>query len=296
MPYHLRVTVLCLAFLSAGCGNTARMDTSSDEAVKKSIEKMTAGMTDDEKKEFIADCMAVVFPDMMRSAFEGAFGERKEEIATRAALFQPLDGLTVAEIHAKAEQARAAFSGGTRRTDSQQREAWAADRDGVSEPEPPAEPSWEPPDKAVRQGDLQVRVTKTVIGKVPLKDITSDATSVDDLLMVTLELTNMASTKIVEYYSWSGKFISADRDFATLEDNFGNTYKRIDFGIGCRPIGAVNRSESIYPNKSVNDVLVFQIPLDNATYLDLEMPAQNYGGQGMVRFRIPMGSVSRVRE
>jgi hypothetical protein len=159
-------------------------------------------------------------------------------------------------------------------------------------PEPPpsptkGEPGWASPDQAVVQGDLQVQITETIIGKVPLKDIFREGMSKDDLLMVKLDLINTSPTKRVEYHSWAGKDISFDRDYATLRDNLGNGYKRISFGLGTYPVGAVERSEAIYPNKSLTDVLVFEVPVDTATYLDLELPAKNYGSEGMIRFRIP---------
>lgn len=160
--------------------------------------------------------------------------------------------------------------------------------------EQPPEASWAAPDKAVRQGDLQVQISKSAIVKVPLKSHLRDASkSQDDLLMVKLELTNMNPAKKVEYRSWSGKDFSHQRDYATLKDNFGNNYKRINFGFSTSPQGAVEGSVPIYPNKSVIDVLVFELPLDTVTHLDLELPADNYGGEGMLRFRIPIKSVSR---
>jgi hypothetical protein len=163
-------------------------------------------------------------------------------------------------------------------------------------PAPPAksEPEWADASKgAVRQGDLQVQITLVTIGQVPLKTITGNSKSKDNLLMVKLELLNMNPTKKVEYHSWSGKDISFDRDFATLKDNFGNSYKRISFGLGSYPVGAVERSESIYPNKSVTDVLVFEVPLDTIEYLRLELPAKNFGGTGMLRFQIPKAMIQR---
>jgi hypothetical protein len=89
------------------------------------------------------------------------------------------------------------------------------------------------------------------------------------------------------------KDISFDRDYATLEDNFGNTYKRINFGFSSNPVGAVERSESIYPNKSVSDVLVFEMPIDTIEYLRLELPAKNFGGTGMLRLEIPKQMIAR---
>jgi hypothetical protein len=130
---------------------------------------------------------------------------------------------------------------------------------------------------------------------VPLKDIfRQGGTSKDDLLMVELALLNTNPTRKVEYHSWSGRDISLDRHYATLKDNFGNSYRRINFGFSSHPVGAVERFESIYPNKSLTDILVFEVPLDTATHLDLEMPAKNHGNKGMIRFRIPMEWVSGV--
>jgi hypothetical protein len=161
---------------------------------------------------------------------------------------------------------------------------------------PPAksEPEWADASKgAVRQGDLQVQITQVNIGQVPLKTITDNSRSKDNLLMIKLELLNTNPTKKVEYHSWSGKDISFDRDYATLRDNFDNSYKRISFGFASYPVGAVERSESIYPNKSVTDVLVFELPLDTMEHLRLELPAKNFGGTGMLRLQIPKAMIQR---
>lgn len=166
----------------------------------------------------------------------------------------------------------------------------------VKAPPPPtkSESEWADARKgAIRQGDLQVQVAQVTIGKVALKTITGNSESKDDLLMVKLELLNTNRTKKVEYQSWSGRDISFDRDYATLKDNFDNSYNRISFGLGSYPVGAVERSESIYPNKSVTDVLVFEVPLDTIEYLRLELPAKNFGGTGMLRLQIPKAMIQR---
>jgi hypothetical protein len=162
-------------------------------------------------------------------------------------------------------------------------------------PTPPkTEPEWADASKtAVRQGDLQVQITQVSIGQVPLKDITGDSMSVDNFLMVRLKLLNTNPTKKVTYESWSGRDISFNRDYATLRDNFDNSYKRISFGLGSYPVGAVERSKSIYPNKSVTDVLVFELPIETTEYLRLELPAKNFGGTGMLRLQIPKAMICR---
>ncbi len=149
-----------------------------------------------------------------------------------------------------------------------------------------------------RNGDLEIQITRTEIGKVPLKDIFGrEGTSQDDLLIFKLNLSNVNAIKKVEFRTWSGSGIGISRDFATLADDFGNNYRRTDFTFSTsKPIGAVDRSASIYPNKSVTEVLLFEVPIDKATHLVLELPAENYGGVGIVRFRIPMKSVSTKSE
>jgi len=163
-------------------------------------------------------------------------------------------------------------------------------------PPPPTktEPEWADATKgAVRLGDLQLQVTEVTIGQVPLKTITGNSRSKDNLLMVKLQLLNTNPTKKVEYHSWSGKDISFDRDYATLRDNFDNSYKRISFGIGSYAVGSVARSESIYPNTPVTDVLVFEMPLNTMEYLRLELPAKNFGGTGTLRLQIPKAMIQR---
>jgi hypothetical protein len=45
---------------------------------------------------------------------------------------------------------------------------------------------------------------------------------------------------------------------------------------------------AIHPGKPVKDALVFEKPIEAATFLFLELPAKNYNGEGMIRFRIQL--------
>lgn len=164
-------------------------------------------------------------------------------------------------------------------------------------PQTKSEPQWAYPEQSVVQGDLEVRFGDAAIGKVPVKSIINDVTmSTDDLLTIKVNLFNPSPTKKVEFHSWAGADFTLHRDYATLVDNFGNVYKRITFGLGSYPVGAIERPTAVYPNKSVTDVLVFQAPVDTAAYLDLELPANNYGCEGMIRFRIPLKTVRNSPE
>ena len=163
-----------------------------------------------------------------------------------------------------------------------------------SPPEKPTEPEWASARDTVRQGDVGFRVNAALIGKVPLMAgfDRSETRSQDSLLAIEIELGNLSRSKKVEYHTWMGRDFSIEQDYATLEDNFGNRYKRIDFGFSTDVVGRTE-SDSIYPGKVLTDVLVFELPVDTIEYLNLELPAKNFGGTGMLRVRIPVGMLRR---
>ena len=169
-----------------------------------------------------------------------------------------------------------------------------ADMPAAQSPPAAPEPEWASAKNAVRQGDIELRVMRVLTGKVPLRSGFGDgeSSSEDDLLAIHLEMINRSQNKKIEYRSWLGRDIAFSRDYATLQDNFGNTYKRISFGFGTKIVGHTE-SESIYPGKSLGDVLVFELPIDTAEYLRLELPAKNFGGEGMLRLQIPADMIQR---
>ena len=142
-------------------------------------------------------------------------------------------------------------------------------------------------DNAMRVGDCEVEMVRAVRGKVPIKTPfgLDDDKSQEDVFTIYLQIKNITTTKKVEYKPWSD-LISFDSLPPTLRDNFGNTYKRAVFALGTKPVGVAEGNTSIHPGKSLADAIVYEIPIPNATYLDLELPAENYGGEGKVRFRI----------
>jgi hypothetical protein len=159
-------------------------------------------------------------------------------------------------------------------------------------PSRPAE-EWAPADVPVRQGDVQVRVVGVRVGKVPLRDSYGGETgqSRDVLLMIEVELTNLGETRKVEYRTWGGRAMSFGTRMS-LTDNFGNRYKVVNFGLGDEVGGSVE-SGSIYPAASIRDVLVFEQPIGRTEHLNLELPATQFGGEGMIRIRIPASMIRR---
>lgn len=155
---------------------------------------------------------------------------------------------------------------------------------------------WMPATAPVRQGNLQVRVEWVKVAKVRLHEEIGDGsgTSKESLLGIKIEMLNISQTKKVEYSTWAGADFTIDRDFATIEDNFGNKYKRVNFGLATKPVGRTER-DSIYPAKTISDLLIFEPPINGVQYLNLELPAANFGGEGMIRLQIPASMISLIK-
>lgn len=157
-------------------------------------------------------------------------------------------------------------------------------------PEKPAN-GWATAGMTTEDEAIRVEVESVAIGKVTLKDFQGEATSKDELLQIKVRITNRRDAKKVDYKSWSaagGGFLHA----ASLRDDLDNSYKRISFGFGDTIIGQL-RTESIYPFKSVTDLLVFEVPIGRAKFLKLELPARAYGGSDddALKLKIPMRSI-----
>ena len=159
----------------------------------------------------------------------------------------------------------------------------------------PSVEKWTDARKALRQGDVQVRIIGARVGTILVKDIFGDQReSKDAFLSIEIEIKNLSPVKKIDFQTWRGLGISLTEDNATLTDNYENTYKRVTFGEYSIPVGGV-RQESIYPGKSITDVLVFEVPVDGIQWLHLKLPARNFGGKGMLRFEIPAGMIQRGR-
>lgn len=101
--------VLFVALAVVGCG-TARFDATSEESAKASIDRLSAGMTKEQKEELAKDVMAVVFVDGMQQVVKNAFTPGQKRELSKTDMFRSIHGMTAAEIHTKAEQVRREMS------------------------------------------------------------------------------------------------------------------------------------------------------------------------------------------
>ncbi|MDP1561411.1 MAG: hypothetical protein Q8M16_08450 [Pirellulaceae bacterium] len=152
-------------------------------------------------------------------------------------------------------------------------------------PSSTTEDVWNPADSPLRLGDVTVSITEVVFGQVPLKTIGRDGQSEEKLLMIRLSIKNETESKKINYRGWMTTFSNLSGVTCSLEDDAGNRYKQINFGIN-RVIGSVE-SDSIYPGESLSDAIVFERPIGTAKRLLLKFSGKGMEQEGEFRLAIP---------
>ncbi|HAU39107.1 MAG TPA: hypothetical protein DCX07_15510 [Phycisphaerales bacterium] len=167
-----------------------------------------------------------------------------------------------------------------------------AAQDGLRNSAPSAPPkvevAWHNAAETVTHEEMRVRIVSVHLAKAEVEvgaaRVVRQAQS--PTLNIVVELANAGATHKVDYATWAGGKQATFRDIAVLRDNYGNRYWRVVFGEDIQPVGRT-ASQALYPGNSLRDVLVFEKPVGTIEYLELELPAQNFGAKGAVRFRIP---------
>jgi hypothetical protein len=150
------------------------------------------------------------------------------------------------------------------------------------DPDTPAD-KWEGVDTAYIIGGLQVTLRNPMIAKVPLfvgPDPVGEST--DAFFVVNVELRSADPGKRFNYETWAkGK--------PTLKDDLGNRYSQITQwkSSGVHPLGRVETG-TVYSDKNLTDILVFERPVPAATRLELELPATQFGEGRAYRFRMKL--------
>jgi len=160
---------------------------------------------------------------------------------------------------------------------------------------PAADTQWVDASKAgVKSDDIWVSVIKMEIGKVHYVDLLAQpATSEKDYLKVYIRIDNTSQTRKVDYATWANSGNFPHPSMATLHDNFKNTCKNLPLDLGSQPTGQLTQ-ESIYPGKTVTDLLLFELPVATAETLYLELPPENVGTkENSLKFSYPMKLVGK---
>lgn len=153
----------------------------------------------------------------------------------------------------------------------------------------PKEDGWNDADDAIRVGDLTVFVRFAGVQKIAVKSFGSVAASDKMYMLLKIGINNSSDVRKHDYKGWSTKTLDVDRELvATAIDEFDNSYKRIDFGSFAKVDGQIRDGDSIYPNRVIYDVLVFEQPINNAKELRILLPGAAIGEKSDLRIKIPL--------
>jgi hypothetical protein len=102
-------------------------------------------------------------------------------------------------------------------------------------------------------------------------------------LKIVLEIQNLSPAEKIHYSGWGLNRDTKDHA-ATMKDNFGTEQKQLQSADVI--VGQFDK-DSIEPNGSIEDILVFDAPASYANYEKLALPAKAIGGEGILRIKIP---------
>ena len=140
----------------------------------------------------------------------------------------------------------------------------------------PAKDEW-------RVGDVSVKVKAAEITQPRVFKFSKPAGRVqEECLLIRLSLHNGSSTKKIDYLKWDNPTARPK-----LVDNLNNDYQLQTFSTGYLVEGQPP-TRSIYPEKTVEDVLVFKPPVARAETLLLQLPAEIFREKGAGYFEIPI--------
>jgi hypothetical protein len=134
--------------------------------------------------------------------------------------------------------------------------------------------------KTVTNGSVQVTISDPFSGVLFLDN--GEGFGVTPLqgnyLQISIWVSNTDSNMKMDFSTW--------RDNASLSDEHGNVYRRITPGFGQKLYNLPADTASIYPGSDFRDMVIFEMPVGTAKKLYLQLPANNFGGWGTVRFEI----------
>jgi hypothetical protein len=109
-------------------------------------------------------------------------------------------------------------------------------------------------------------------------------------LQIDLEIRDATPASKAIYRSWAQLRDSIEPP--ALSDNEGNPLKLLDFS-PLVPAGRLRETAVRLAGSAVTDCLIFEPPPAAAQSLNLQLPAANFGADGVVEFHIPASSLRK---
>jgi hypothetical protein len=95
--------LLAVGLSITGCSSEPGLDTSSDEAMAASMEKMQAGLSASRREELVRSIAVLVAPRLAEKAQPDRF-DNNPAPASQAELLRPYQGMTADQLIAKAKE------------------------------------------------------------------------------------------------------------------------------------------------------------------------------------------------
>lgn len=149
-----------------------------------------------------------------------------------------------------------------------------------------------PHDQPAEAKTFKVEIVSAKIGKITRKMSFGDGTFTDkdDTISFVVRVTNTSDTKFTHYSTWADSAAFGQSQRAKLKDEHGNSYF-IQGNSSSPPVGSVKSIVRVDPGKSVEDVLVFDLPVEKANDLTLALPGAAVAGGTNIEFRIPRSAI-----
>ena len=156
-----------------------------------------------------------------------------------------------------------------------------------------------PSNKVAKLGNIEIQIVSVQVGKVKLDNLVEKHLSKDDLLFVRLKITNVTNNKKLDFYSWQRNTVMSDGR-PGLRDDIGNNYNGAfniygdDVPVDVDTGQTLKFHESIYPGKSISEMIMFEKPVDSIKYLDLELSGkctELFSKEEKITFRIPASAI-----
>jgi len=163
-------------------------------------------------------------------------------------------------------------------------------KDG-SKPREAAESDWvDASTGAIQLGDVWVRVTSAAIEQVGLESQGQRTLSPEKYLVIRLQLANNGFTRKVDYQTWGPTRSGPSKHRVALTDQNGRTLRQAGFPAQFEVVGAITGG-SMFPGKSIDDFLIYEIPSNRFDFLHLDLDASAFGSEGHLQFLIPKSMI-----
>jgi hypothetical protein len=133
----------------------------------------------------------------------------------------------------------------------------------------------------VERGDVRVQVRHAWVGPASGATVAEPESPELLYLFVHVGLVNASEDRKLDYEGWNRA------PSARVFDGKNNEYDRKRLPLKA----ALTKKTPVYPGKSIDDVLVFEPPVEGAGDLFLDLPAAAIGEKGRLHFKIPAAMV-----